>query len=125
MVKLPVSDTFHLTEDKEKKLSEIINEINSSTGKSYDHDFTVKAMLQIRDIMLKSTKLHTSANVNSLSDFTFSYYDEVDDALLKGISKNEEFFNMLLGNDDIKKEVLDIFLEEIYKSLKNNIPDNK
>ncbi len=125
VVKLPVSDTFHLTEDKEKKLSEIINEINSRTGKSYDQDFTVKAMLQIRDIMLKSAKLRTSANVNSLSDFTFSYYDEVDDALLKGLSKNEEFFNMLLGNDDIKKEVLDIFLEEIYKSLKNNTPDNK
>lgn len=119
VVKLPTSDTFHLTEDKEKKLSEIISEINSRTGKSYDLDFTVKAMLQIRDIMLKSPKLRTSANANSLSDFAFSYHDEVDDALLEGLSQNKDFFNMLLGNEDIKKEVLDIFLEEIYKSLKD------
>ncbi len=119
VVKLPVSDTFHLTEDKEKKLSEIISEINSRTGKAYDQDFTVKAMLQIRDILLKSDKLRTSANVNSLNDFAFSYYDEIDDALLEGLSQNKDFFNMLLGNEDIKKEVLDIFLEEIYKSLKD------
>ena len=119
VVMLPTSDTFHLTEDKEKKLSEIISEINSRTGKSYGQDFTVKAMLQIRDIMLKSAKLRTSANVNSLSDFAFSYYDEIDDALLEGLSQNKDFFNMLLGNDDIKKEVLDIFIEEIYKSLKD------
>lgn len=127
VVKLPVSDTFHLTEDKEKKLSEIISEINSRTGKSYDQDFTVKAMLQIKDIMLKSDKLRKSANVNTLSDFAFSYYDEIDDALLEGLSQNKDFFNMLLGNDDIKKEVLDIFLEEIYKSLKDkhNQSDNK
>ena len=76
-------------------------------------------MLQIRDIMLKSPKLRTSANANSLSDFAFSYHDEVDDALLEGLSQNKDFFNMLLGNEDIKKEVLDIFLEEIYKSLKD------
>lgn len=126
-VKLPVSDTFHLTEDKEKKLSEITSEINSRTGKSYDQDFTVKAMLQIKEIMLKSHKLRTSANINSLSDFAFSYYDEIDDSLLEGLSQNKDFFNMLLGNDDIKKEVLDIFLEEIYKSLKDKHtqPDNK
>lgn len=40
-----------MSEDKEKRLSEIIDEINSKTGKNYDNDVVVKAMLQIRDIL--------------------------------------------------------------------------
>ena len=36
---------FSLTEDKVERLSQIIAEINSNIGKSYDNDGTVKAML--------------------------------------------------------------------------------
>ena len=51
-MKLPTAEHFGLTEDKEQRLSEIIDEINSRTGKSYDNDVVVKAMLQIRDILM-------------------------------------------------------------------------
>ena len=64
-----------------KLLSKIIAEINSRTGKSYDNDVAVKAMLQIRDIMMKSEKFRTCAKSNTLKDFEFEYYDEdYDDA---------------------------------------------
>lgn len=63
VVKLPTADNFSLTEAKEERLSQIIAEINSRTGKSYDNDVAVKAMLQIRDIMLKSEKLKISAKI--------------------------------------------------------------
>lgn len=53
VMKLPTAEHFGLSEDKEKRLSEIIDEINSKTGKNYDNDVVVKAMLQIRDILLK------------------------------------------------------------------------
>ena len=36
VMKLPTAEHFGLTEDKEQRLSEIIDEINSRTGKSYD-----------------------------------------------------------------------------------------
>ena len=98
----------------------IIAEINSRTGKSYDNDVAVKAMLQIRDIMMKSEKLRTSAKSNTLKDFEFEYYDGIDDALIKGLSENKDFFSLLLNNDDIKKDVLGIFSEEIYNSLRKN-----
>lgn len=61
VVKLATAENFSLTEAKEERLSQIISEINSRTGKSYDNDVAVKAMLQIRDIMLKSEKLKSSA----------------------------------------------------------------
>lgn len=119
MVKLPTAEHFGLTEDKEKRLSEIIDEINSRTGKSYDNDVVVKAMLQIRDILMKSEKLKTSAKNNTQKDFEFSYFDGIDDALIEGLSQNQDFFSLLLSNEEIKKQVLGIFSDEIYKNLRS------
>jgi type I restriction enzyme R subunit len=118
VTKLPTAEHFGLTEDKEKRLSEIIDEINSRTGKNYDNDVVVKAMLQIRDILMKSNKLKTSAKNNTQRDFEFSYFDDIDDALIEGLSQNQDFFSMLLSNDEMKRQVLGIFSEEIYKSLR-------
>lgn len=119
VVKLPTADTILLPEDKRERLSVIIAEINSKTGKSYDNDVAIKAMLQIKDLLLKSEKLRTSAKNNSIKDFEFSYFDDIDDALIEGLSQNQDFFSLLLNNEEIKKQVLGIFTEEIYKSLKN------
>ena len=117
VVKLPTAEHFGLTEDKEQRLSEIIDEINSRTGKSYDNDVVVKAMLQIRDILMKSDKLKTSAKNNTQKDFEFSYFDDIDDALIEGLS--QDFFSLLLSNEEMKRQVLGIFSDEIYKSLRN------
>ena len=119
VLKLPTAEHFGLTEDKEKRLSEIIDEINSRTGKNYDNDVVVKAMLQIRDILMKSEKLKISAKNNTQKDFEFSYFDDIDDALIEGLSQNQDFFSLLLNNDEIKRQVLGIFSDEIYKSLRN------
>ncbi len=119
VIKLPTAETFGLTEAKEERLSQIIAEINSRTGKAYDNDVAVKAMLQIRDILMKSERLKTSAKNNTVKDFEFSYFDDIDDALIEGLSQNQDFFSMLLSNDEMKKQVLGIFTEEIYKSLRD------
>ena len=110
--------SINLTEDEEKKLSEIIEEINSRAGKSYNSDVAVKAMLQIKDIMMKSDALKKSALANSENDFEFTYFDNVDDALVEGIEQNRDFFTLLLENDDMKKEVLGVFAHEIYRSFR-------
>ena len=120
IVKLPTAETFNLTEDKIKHLSEIIAEINSRTGKTYDNDVAIKAMLQIKDLLMKSEKLKQSAKNNSQKDFAFSYFDDIDDALIEGLSQNQDFFTLLLNNPDMKKEVMGIFMSEIYKDLRNN-----
>lgn len=119
ITKLATAENFVLSGDKEEKLSEIIAEINSIAGKSYDNDVAVKAMLQIKDIMMKSDKLKTSAKSNTEKDFEFAYFDNIDDALIEGLEQNQDFFSLLLGNDEMKKKVLGIFSDEIYNSLKN------
>ena len=68
---------------------------------------------------MKSDKLKTSAKNNSEKDFEFSYFDNIDNALIEGLSQNQDFFSLLLSNDDIKKQVLGIFAGEIYKDLRN------
>ena len=123
VVKLPTVDMIVLPEDKQEKLSVIIAEINSRTGKSYDNDIAIRAMLQIRDILLKSDKLRTSAKNNTIKDFEFSYFDDIDDALIEGLSQNQDFFSLLLNNEELKRQVLGIFTDEIYKSLRNDDED--
>ena len=44
--------------------------------------------------------------------------EDIDDALIEGLEQNQDFFSLLLSNDEIKKQVLGIFTEEIYKSLR-------
>ena len=118
IVKLPVADTFELTPAKEELLSQIIAEINSKTGKDYDNDVIVKTILQIIDIMSKSEALKTSAKHNTEKDFEFSFFDGIDDALIEGLSQNQDFCTLLLQNEDMKKQVLGIYAPEVYKKLK-------
>ena len=99
-------------------LSEIIAEINSIAGKTYDNDVVVKAMLQIKDIMMKSDNLKASAKNNTERDFEFAYFDNIADTFIEGLEQNQDFFSLFLGNEDMKKRVLGIFTDEIYNSLK-------
>lgn len=70
------------------------------------------------DILLKSDKLKTIARNNTVKDFEFSYFDDIDDALIEGLQHNRDLFSLLLSNDEIKRQVLGIYTDEIYKSLR-------
>lgn len=123
VINLPTAEHFGLTEDTFKKLSEIVEEINSRVGKNYDTDVVAKSMLQIRDIMKKSDTLKASAKVNSEQDFAQAFFDNVDDALVQGFEQNKDFFSLLLDKDDIKKNVLGIFIPELYKVFRQGNED--
>lgn len=120
IIKLSVADEFSLAEKEMKKLSEIIDEINLKTGKNYNVDVAVKAVYQIRDILLKKDELKKSAKVNKKKDFKLSYFSSVEDALIEGLDQNKEFFSLLLKNKEMREEVLGIFLNDIYKNLGGN-----
>lgn len=119
-INLPLADTFNLTEDEEKRLSEIIQEINNRTGSSFDTEIATKAALQVRDLLKKDEDLIASAKANPLKDFEFPFNDRIDQALTDGLQQNQDFFTMLLNNEDIKKEVMGVFLKSIYNDLKNS-----
>lgn len=120
VTKLPSADYFVLTEEKEEKLSHIIAEINSRAGKNYNNDVAIKAMLQIKDIMMDSDALKMAAKNNTEKNFEFAYFDTIDEALIQGLEQNQDFFSLLLSNEEMKRNVLGIFAEEIYNRLKNS-----
>ncbi|MBQ8626118.1 MAG: type I restriction endonuclease subunit R [Agathobacter sp.] len=121
-VKLPTADQIVLPPQKTERLSQIIAELNSRAGKTYDNDVAIKAMLQIRDIMMKSDELRASAINNPEETFVqFAYYDAIDKALTEGLTQNLDFFTLLLNDEELKKNVLGVFASEIYKSLKGKV----
>ena len=73
---------------------------------------------------MKSDKLRIVAQNNSEKDFEFSFYDDIDEALLEGLDQNQDFFTLLLNNAEIKKSVLGIFSNEIYTSLRDSTVSN-
>lgn len=120
IVKLPTADVFVLPEDKEKKLSEIISEINLRSGGTFENDDALKVMLDIRDLMKKNESLRASAMNNELNGFKYPYYDSATQALIEAFSQHQEFCTQLLNNDEEFKEILGIFMPEIYNSLRED-----
>ena len=68
--------------------------------------------------MLKDPHLKESAKNNTESDFELAYFDQVNKSLIKGLSQNKDFFTYLLNTPEIRKEVMGIFAQEIYKALR-------
>ena len=69
---------------------------------------------------MKSEKLKTNAKKNTEKDFEFSYFDDIDDTLIEGLEQNQDFFSLLLSNEEIKKQVLGSITEEIYNRIRNS-----
>ncbi|MEG0077030.1 type I restriction endonuclease subunit R [Anaerorhabdus sp.] len=117
-VSLPSANGNPMDEKIKKKLSEIIDEINAAYNKNFDVDVATKSAYQMRDLMLKNGHLKDSAKNNSLKDFRFAYFDAVQSALLEGYEQNQEFFTLLLDNDEKKRELMQVFLEDTYTNLR-------
>lgn len=119
-VDLPKPNEVFFDEAAKKKLSEIIDEINATYNKNFDVDVASKSALQMRDLLLKNGHLRDSARNNSLKDFRFAYFDAVQEALIEGYEQNQDFFALLLDNDEKKRELMQVFLEDVYKNLREN-----
>ncbi len=118
-INLPNSEV-KLTKDEEQLLSRIIDDINAASGQTFDTDVATKAMLQIKDLLLKNENLKVGAKNNNEDDFAYSFYDDADEALLEGLMSNNEFFTLLLNNQSLKKRVLDAFRHSVYTELKKD-----
>lgn len=101
-----------------KMLSVIIEEINTIYGSKGDTGVRTKAAMQIRDILLKDVRLRASAKNNPFSDFKFTYKDSVSDALVAGYDENVDFYTLLLGNEELRDKITEVYMKEVYESLR-------
>ena len=116
-IKAPKPNEVYFEEQIKEKLSKIIDEINLAYNKNFDFDVATKSALQVRDLLLKNNRLKESANSNTINDFSFAYYDAVQDALIEGYEQNMDLFSVLLKNDRMNKELMGVFLEDVYNNL--------
>ena len=117
-VNLPKPNEVYFDEATKKKLSQIIEEINAAYNTSLDVDVASKSALRMRDLLMKNGHLRDSARNNTLRDFRFAYFDAVQDALLEGFEQNQEFYTLLLDNDEKKRELMQVFLKDVYRNLR-------
>lgn len=55
-----------------------------------------------------------------MKDFRFAYFDAIQDALIVGYEQNQDFFALLMDNDEKKRELMQVFLEDVYKHLRSD-----
>ena len=128
-VKIKKPKPATLEEQQKKLLSQIIEEVNALYDKDYEPDFTTKAAMQIRDLLLKNPaireRLVKSAKSNSIEEFKFTYDDCVQDALVEGYDQNVDFYTMLLNNEEVRAKFAAVFMAEIYKVLRGENSDDE
>ena len=121
-VKIKKPKPASIEEEQKKLLSQIIDEVNALYDKDYEPDFTTKAAMQIRDLLLKNPalkdRLEKSAKNNTLSEFKFTYDDCVQDALVEGYDQNVDFYTLLLNNEEIRAKFANVFMTEVYRILR-------
>ena len=92
--------------------------------KDYEPDFTTKAAMQIRDLLLKSAdikeRLEKSAKSNTIDEFKFTYDDCVQDALVEGFDQNVDFYTLLLNNEEVRAKFAAVFMTEVYRILRGD-----
>lgn len=62
--------------------------------------------------------MSTPICINPNEKIKATNFDDIDDALIEGLSQNQDFFSLLLSDEELKRQVLGILTEENYKSLK-------
>ena len=121
-VKIKKPKPASLEEEQKKLLSQIIDEVNALYDKDYEPDFTTKAAMQIRDLLLKNPdlkeRLEKSAKNNTLNEFKFTYDDCIQDALVEGYDQNVDFYTLLLNNEEVRAKFANVFMSEVYRILR-------
>ena len=117
---LPKPSLSDVTGDQEKRLSEILDEMNEQLNLNIDQQVGLSGAVSIRELMKKNPRLKQSARVNSREDFVFTFEEEIDNALIEGYSQSQDLYGALLNNDSFKKRVANIFIDDVFKSLKGS-----
>ncbi len=128
-VKIKKPKPASIEEQQKKLLSQIIDVCNVLYDKDYEPDFTTKAAMQIRDLLLKSTdikeRLEKSAKSNTIDEFKFTYDDCVQDALVEGFDQNVDFYTLLLNNEEVRAKFAAVFMTEVYRILRGENNTNE
>lgn len=118
MVQMPDFEPRTGPVENRARLSEIIQKINELIGDKFDQEAAANAIIQLKEKMEQSEHLKNSAKNNTPEDFSLTYYREVEGALLDNRESYTKFFDYLLKHPTAQREIMGLFLREIYKNLR-------
>lgn len=110
----PTSGTGMPVEDEKENLSKIINDLNSRLGTNFTE--IDKVLEQIVEDMSKDAEMVIRAK-NPLDLFKIVYDDKVMGVVLSRMTKNQEFCEKYLEDEDFRIEIDKILLPLVYNRL--------
>ena len=98
---------------------------NKITYKPYNQNEQWLLPFQIRNLLIKDEGLKESARNNSEQDFANAFNDSTNQALVAGYKQNKDFYKILLNDEKYRKEVMNVFLDEIYQMFNKDDGDDE
>jgi hypothetical protein len=116
-------------EDDEERLSKIIERLNSTYGKNLDPKVAAKGISQIITKAENDEELKSVATSNDFGNFAITFGEAATKRLIvESYEQSEEFYNLLLSNEEAKETVLKAIAKQVYETLRNGetaVEDNR
>lgn len=107
-------------EDDEERLSKIIERLNSTYGVNLDPKVAGKGIAQIMAKAESDEELKKVAKANNFSNFVIPFDDAATKRLIvESYEQSEEFYNLLLSNEEARGTVLNAIARGVYEKLRN------
>jgi len=116
-VKVPDPETTG-SEDDEERLSRIIERLNTLYGTNLDPSIVSKSIGQMEGALKADQELRKTAHVCSLEDYKLALYKAGENVMSDCLDQNENFFKLLLNNDEAAHMVLDSIARRVYDAQK-------
>ncbi len=109
-------------EDDEERLSKIIERLNSTYGKNLDPKIAAKGISQIITKAENDEELKSVATSNDFGNFAITFGEAATKRLIvESYEQSEEFYNLLLSNEEARETVLKAIAKRVYETLRGEV----
>jgi len=118
-ITMPTLDSIP-EEDEEENLSKIIERLNSTYGVNLDPKVAGKGVEQIIAKAEHDEELRRIAVANDFRNFALPFDDAATKRLIvESYEQSEDFYNLLLNNDEARRTVLNAIARNVYEKLRS------
>ena len=119
-ISMPTLDAVS-EEDEKERLSKIIERLNATYGVNLDPNVAGKGVAQIIAKAEQDEELRRIAVANDFRNFTLPFDDAAKKRLIiESYEQSEDFYNLLLSNEEARKTVLDSIARGVYEKLRRD-----
>jgi hypothetical protein len=109
-------DSYHIVEEEDFKLSEIIDFLNERSGTDFT-DADKFYIDQVEEDIYQNPHIMKQAKVNPKDSFRYPFGEELLDLLIHRMERNEDFAMKFINNTKLREKLEDYYITKIYKKL--------